>query len=381
MMDPVSASFENWAFGLVSLTCATGYYSFGHELGHNMSAHHDWFANSATTPFPYNHGYVNVDEAWRTIMAYNSECDSHNLYCDRLPYWSNPDVSYNDAPMGVPPGTSTSCQAGDPNHPDCDADNRLVLNNTAPTVANFRDSASCTGEGPVLFSSYLVDDDNSGDSSGNGDGVADCGETIELYVDLYNHGDHSVSGVSAAISTTDPGITWPYNSASDYPAISSQTASTNKNDYDLVVDPNTPNGHVINLNLDITISGGGPWSDTFDLAVTCCPKPGTPSLTAPSDSVVIQDPRPTFEWVDLPDTNEYQIEIATDPGFSNMVISEGVPSSTYTPAVVLDNNTYYWRTAGRNLAQGCDIQGDYSDTWSVTIDSRKVYLPALKKQD
>ena len=40
--------------------------------------------------------------------------------------------------MGVPPGTSTACVAGDLDHPPCDADNRLVLNNTAYTVANFR---------------------------------------------------------------------------------------------------------------------------------------------------------------------------------------------------------------------------------------------------
>jgi hypothetical protein len=44
--------------------------------------------------------------------------------------------------MGVPEGTSTSCVEGVYN-PNCDADNRKTLNNTAFTVANFRDSAMC----------------------------------------------------------------------------------------------------------------------------------------------------------------------------------------------------------------------------------------------
>ncbi len=129
-MSTVSASFESSAFTAVARSCATGYYSFGHELGHNMSAHHDWFVNPGTSPYPYNHGYVNAADRWRTIMAYNSECSSGGFNCTRLKYWSNPNVLYNGNPMGVP--------AGSPNP----ADNRLTLNNTACTVANFRQSVT-----------------------------------------------------------------------------------------------------------------------------------------------------------------------------------------------------------------------------------------------
>ena len=40
--------------------------------------------------------------------------------------------------MGVPGGTSTSCPAGNTDSFTCDADDRRALNNTALTVANFR---------------------------------------------------------------------------------------------------------------------------------------------------------------------------------------------------------------------------------------------------
>ncbi|MBW3021336.1 zinc-dependent metalloprotease, partial [Candidatus Woesearchaeota archaeon] len=48
LMSTVSSSFESYAFSVVARSCATGYYTFGHELGHNMSAHHDWYVNTDT---------------------------------------------------------------------------------------------------------------------------------------------------------------------------------------------------------------------------------------------------------------------------------------------------------------------------------------------
>ncbi len=142
-MDSASPSFEAWAFTVVARDCATGYYSFGHELGHNIGLQHDWYVDDGINQYPHSHGYVNVSGEWRTIMAYNSECkDANGSYCTRLQYFSNPNVTYNGDPMGVPPGTATNCVAGDLGHPACDAANYQVLNANASTVANFRDSSA-----------------------------------------------------------------------------------------------------------------------------------------------------------------------------------------------------------------------------------------------
>ena len=67
------------------------------------------------SPYIYNHGYVNVTGGWRTIMAYNKECEDNGTSCTRLPYWSNPNITYNGAPMGVAESV----------------DNSRTLNNTA----------------------------------------------------------------------------------------------------------------------------------------------------------------------------------------------------------------------------------------------------------
>ena len=120
--------------------------------------------------------------------------------------------------------------------------------------------------GPLVYDSHIVDDDNSGESSGDGDGIIECGETIELDVALHNQGSDTATGVSACISTSDPYITWPYNTCSDYPDIPSGGTEINTNDFDFEVDPNTPPGEIINFSLNIDADQGS-WSDSFSLQV------------------------------------------------------------------------------------------------------------------
>jgi hypothetical protein len=105
------------AFAAVHYSCATGYYSFGHEIGHLQSARHDPATDPTTTPYAYGHGYRSPTNAWRTIMAY--DCTTG---CPRINYWSNPAKTY----LGQAMGTTTVSH------------NQRVLNNTAATVAAFR---------------------------------------------------------------------------------------------------------------------------------------------------------------------------------------------------------------------------------------------------
>jgi hypothetical protein len=143
-MISISSAFAAWAFTVVRRSCATGYYSFGHELGHNMSAHHDCYVDTTDQPYPYIHGYVNTADRWRTIMAYDEECDDAGFDCTRIPYWSNPSVSYNGDPMGEEDG-------------GCDSNNARTLDNTASTIAAFRTVTTPTNPDLVVINPSVSD--------------------------------------------------------------------------------------------------------------------------------------------------------------------------------------------------------------------------------
>ncbi len=58
-------------FGVVQRSCATGYYSFAHEIAHMYGAHHNREVASNPT-YPTAYGYLMrppINSTYRTIMA------------------------------------------------------------------------------------------------------------------------------------------------------------------------------------------------------------------------------------------------------------------------------------------------------------------------
>jgi hypothetical protein len=134
-------SSASTAFSAFSRDCMLTNLTLPHEMAHNMYARHDWYMDAAlNSPYSYSKGYVNTANRWRTVMAYNDHCAVLGFNCVRIPYFSNPDVSFTGSPTGVPIGTNTSCTVGNSANPPCDADNRTALNNTAVIMDGFRNS-------------------------------------------------------------------------------------------------------------------------------------------------------------------------------------------------------------------------------------------------
>jgi hypothetical protein len=90
------------SYCVVKRTCAVDNYSFPHELGHLYGARHDCYVDLNIIPYACGHGYVNQADEWRTVMAYNNQCEDDGDDCERIPYFSNPDVDY----LGDPTGTT-----------------------------------------------------------------------------------------------------------------------------------------------------------------------------------------------------------------------------------------------------------------------------------
>jgi len=122
---------------IATKSCALGYFSFGHELGHNFGAHHD--PDQATNSYyDYGHGHLiaqgSATTGRRTILAYNAAGHS-----SRVNYYSNPAVTF--------PGTGTPTGvAGLSNNAAVISRNRFVM-------AGLGDESATCSDG---FSAYNV---------------------------------------------------------------------------------------------------------------------------------------------------------------------------------------------------------------------------------
>lgn len=72
--------------------------SMGHELGHNLGATHNWEPgdNEGNPPYRFGYRYTGTPR-FRTQMSY----DCSGGTCPRVPYHSNPRITYQGVPLGT----------------------------------------------------------------------------------------------------------------------------------------------------------------------------------------------------------------------------------------------------------------------------------------
>jgi hypothetical protein len=116
LMAGNNPAFAPSAFSVVDVDCATGYYSFGHEIGHNMGLNHARSDPTGAGAYDYSYGYKWT--GYRTVMAYAPGT--------RVLHFSNPNVNYFGNPTGIDEPSASS------------AYNARSLDNTRVTVANWR---------------------------------------------------------------------------------------------------------------------------------------------------------------------------------------------------------------------------------------------------
>jgi SpoIID/LytB domain protein len=131
--------------------------------------------------------------------------------------------------------------------------------------------------GPVVLASLNVDDDASGDSLGDSDGVAECGETVEALTIVTNQGP-ALREATGTLTSADPYVTIAANSSSPFPGLEAGASAAPSDDWDLVVSPNAPNGYTAHLALQVTSANGGPWDLDVALPVSCSPPTDQPAV-------------------------------------------------------------------------------------------------------
>ncbi|HDS09336.1 MAG TPA: hypothetical protein ENN73_03825, partial [Firmicutes bacterium] len=93
------------------------------------------------------------------------------------------------------------------------------------------------------------------DSSGNGNGFADPGETIQLRVTIKNTGAQA-TGITGTLSESDPYVSISDNSAT-FPNIATNgTGTTNSPHFTITIQSGCPVGHIVQFNLNLTSNSG-----------------------------------------------------------------------------------------------------------------------------
>jgi len=142
------------------------------------------------------------------------------------------------------------------------------------------------------------------------------------------------------------------------------TASTGPTGLTSSLDPTSvvvPGSSTWTINIDsaatpgsgtLTVGGDdGQDIHTSDLALTLdAALVDGPALIAPADAATDTSLTPEFSWDAITDVDDYSIQVATDAGFTSLVIDETVTATSFTPTSDLATGTeYFWRVAGVNL--------------------------------
>ena len=143
----------------------------------------------------------------------------------------------------------------------------LHVTATAHNVVAYRGFAMpISDEAYVSVKSWIVDDDDSGTSSGNGDGDVNPGESIELPVEVKNWGMIGADGVVGWLLSTDPYVTLTddYETFGDLGPGDSTFCG---DDYDFSVALDCPDGHAIQFELQVEDNASGSWISPISLSV------------------------------------------------------------------------------------------------------------------
>jgi hypothetical protein len=102
---------------------------------------------------------------------------------------------------------------------------------------------------------------------------------------------------------------------------------------------------------------------------------GAPATGKPENGGTITDTTPLFTWAKIASATNYNIQVATDPGFgaANIVIDEELGDvSAYEADKELVNGTYYWQVRGVNPTTDTESPWSFS---SFTLDTKGIGTP------
>lgn len=101
-------------------------------------------------------------------------------------------------------------------------------------------------------------------------------------------------------------------------------------------------------------SGLSSWSSYWDFSVVL----GIPVLTAPGNGSQSTSLPIDLQWQSVTGASSYNVQVATDALFNNIIININVSTTNYSTSVFSTDTTYYWRVQA--------VSGSSTSSWSST---------------
>lgn len=98
------------------------------------------------------------------------------------------------------------------------------------------------------------------------------------------------------------------------------------------------------------------------------PVPDVPQLLCPENSSVITTLQPSFDWIDMPNSTTYRLQVSANALFTNPILdAAGIAVSNYTSTsnILNDSASYFWRVNGINNTDTTGWSNAYNFSTSI----------------
>jgi hypothetical protein len=190
--------------------------------------------------------------------------------------------------------------------------------------------------------------------------------SVQINIDIGSIEGFS-NPVTLSVTNLPPGATFSFNPTPVTPGNSSILTLDNLeggagNTYTITIEANSTTGTKTEL-----------------VGITIFEEPSAISLTTPANNELDVNLIPTLNWAADPSALNYLIQVATDPGFSNLIVDTDAFTTNYAFSAELEQYTaYFWRVKGVSI----DCEGSWSSTRKFTtvpcfsyIDTTTIGIP------
>ncbi len=118
----------------------------------------------------------------------------------------------------------------------------------------------------VGYFSHSIDDDNSGSSSGDGDGILNPGEDVEIPLVLKNYGNATSATSLEVTATVNDDYATLIDNFETFNNLAPGATGTSIDDLDLSLAADCPDGHIVQVVLDVSADQGS-WDGIIEIEV------------------------------------------------------------------------------------------------------------------